>query len=242
MTHKSIMVVDDDEAVLGFLGELLRANGYHAYCAVNGANALDVLKSEKVRVCFLDLRMPGMNGEELCRRIKAHDPGSRIYALSSYAGSFGESKFQELGFDGCIAKPINREQLLQAGKTAFEKLEKCGSRHMGAAAIPEFEPISHFFTVQVPEGLHARPVTMIVKIASRFKSDVEICHGGKRVNARSVLGILSLGIGFGERFEMKAKGSDAGELLAAMADLVRNQFQDYLPGMAPVSENLTRNS
>ncbi|MEI6514382.1 MAG: HPr family phosphocarrier protein [bacterium] len=236
--QKSILIVDDDEAVLGYLGKLFRANGYRTYCAVDGDDALNVLKTEKVRVCFLDLRMPDMNGEELCRRIKKHDPGSRIYALSSYVGSFGEFKYHEMGFDGCFGKPVNCEQLLQAGRIAFEQLEKSESPRVRVATIPEFEPVSQFFTIQVPEGLHARPVAMMVKIISRFKSDVQICYGGKRVNARSVLGILSLGIGFGERFEMKAEGFDAVELLDAMDDLVRNQFQDYLPGMAPVSRNL----
>jgi phosphocarrier protein HPr len=75
------------------------------------------------------------------------------------------------------------------------------------------------------EGMHARPAGILVKTASQFKSKIEIQYNGKTVNAKSVLGLMSLGMTGLSDFVIKADGSDAEGALLALQQLVQNKFQ-----------------
>jgi phosphocarrier protein HPr len=77
-------------------------------------------------------------------------------------------------------------------------------------------------------GLHGRPTTMFVKLASGFKSVIRVhCDGeSEEVDGKSALGVLSLGMEFGKKLHIRAKGEDAHEAVAALGDLVRNKFAE----------------
>jgi phosphocarrier protein HPr len=72
-------------------------------------------------------------------------------------------------------------------------------------------------------GLYARPATHFVQKANEFKSGVWIEKEERRVNAKSLLGILSLGIGKGSVITIMAEGSDAQEAVMALTELVSSQ-------------------
>ncbi len=73
-------------------------------------------------------------------------------------------------------------------------------------------------------GLHARPAGMFVKKASEFTSTVEIIAKGKTVNAKSIMGIMSLGLGQGEEIVIKADGADQEAAVEALAELIESGF------------------
>ncbi|WP_432408109.1 HPr family phosphocarrier protein [Wukongibacter sp. M2B1] len=73
-------------------------------------------------------------------------------------------------------------------------------------------------------GLHARPASMFVKEANKFKSDVEIAKGDKRFNGKSIMGILSLGVQKGEYISIETNGEDENLALEALVELVENGF------------------
>lgn len=73
-------------------------------------------------------------------------------------------------------------------------------------------------------GLHARPAGMFVKKASEFTSSVEVKHKGKSVNAKSIMGIMSLGLGKGEEITICADGADEESAVNALAELVESGF------------------
>ncbi|HNR98203.1 MAG TPA: HPr family phosphocarrier protein [Planctomycetota bacterium] len=77
-------------------------------------------------------------------------------------------------------------------------------------------------------GLHGRPTTMFVKLASRFKSAIKVhCTGqGKEVDGKSALAVLSLGMEYGKKLCIRAKGDDAREAVAALGALVRDKFKE----------------
>ena len=75
------------------------------------------------------------------------------------------------------------------------------------------------------EGMHARPAGVLVKTASQFKSKIEIHYNGKTANAKSVLGLMSLGMTGLSDFLIKADGPDAEGALLALEQLVQNKFQ-----------------
>lgn len=73
-------------------------------------------------------------------------------------------------------------------------------------------------------GLHARPAGMFVKKASEFTSTVEVKCKGKSVNAKSIMGIMSLGLGQGEEFTICATGADEEAAINALVELVDSSF------------------
>lgn len=65
-----------------------------------------------------------------------------------------------------------------------------------------------FITIQLSEGLQARPVAMLVQVASQHESSVYIEAEGKKVNAKSIMGMMSLALGTGESVKVIAEGAD----------------------------------
>lgn len=79
-------------------------------------------------------------------------------------------------------------------------------------------------SIKNESGLHARPAGMFVKKASEFKSNVEILAKGKTVNAKSIMGVMSLGLAQGEKLTIIANGSDEEEAITELVDLVSGGF------------------
>ena len=79
-------------------------------------------------------------------------------------------------------------------------------------------------TIKNASGLHARPAGMFVKKASEFKSTVEIKAKEKVVNAKSIMGIMSLGLGQGDTVTIMANGDDAENAVNSLVELVESGF------------------
>lgn len=77
-------------------------------------------------------------------------------------------------------------------------------------------------TVNNQVGLHARPATFFIQKANEFKSSIWVEKEERRVNAKSLLGVLSLGIVKGTTITLIADGSDEKEAVEALAELVRS--------------------
>ena len=78
--------------------------------------------------------------------------------------------------------------------------------------------------VQNQVGLHARPATFFIQKANEFKSSIWVEKEERRVNAKSLLGVLSLGIVKGTSITLIADGSDEKEAVAALVDLANDNF------------------
>lgn len=63
-------------------------------------------------------------------------------------------------------------------------------------------------TVQLPSGLEARPVALLVQVASQYESEIHVENGGRTVNAKSIMGMMTLGLAAGEKILVTAKGAD----------------------------------
>ena len=79
-------------------------------------------------------------------------------------------------------------------------------------------------TIKNASGLHARPAGMFVKKASEFTSTIELIAKGKTVNAKSIMGIMSLGLGQGAEIVIKADGADQEAAVEALAELIESGF------------------
>lgn len=109
-----VLAVDDNPTNLKLLRVLLRGAGYHVATAQDGEEALQLLRSVAPRLILMDIQLPGMDGLELTRRIKA-DPATRhirIIAVTAYAMKGDEEKAAAAGCDGYVTKPIDTDRLL----------------------------------------------------------------------------------------------------------------------------------
>jgi len=79
-------------------------------------------------------------------------------------------------------------------------------------------------TVQSKSGLHARPAGLLVGLAKDFVSDIEIEKAGRKINAKSIMGILSLGTAQGDELTIHANGQDEAAAVDAMAALFNTKL------------------
>ncbi|SHJ44433.1 phosphocarrier protein [Geosporobacter subterraneus DSM 17957] len=75
-------------------------------------------------------------------------------------------------------------------------------------------------------GLHARPAALFVQTANKFASDIMIEKGTKKINAKSIMGVMSLGVGKGEKIVIQVDGPDESEALSALVHLVEVTLAD----------------
>ncbi len=119
---KKILVVDDEVSVLSMLKDTFSTAGYEVRTARNAEEALKILQTETIMVMFLDLRLPGMNGIDLCWKIREKDRISIIYAFTGFSTFYGLLECRAAGFDDFFVKPVSSKLLLKAVEDAFEKL------------------------------------------------------------------------------------------------------------------------
>jgi phosphocarrier protein HPr len=81
-------------------------------------------------------------------------------------------------------------------------------------------------TIANPTGLHARPATLFVEAANRFRSDVRVARGGEAVDAKSVVGLMLLEAVGGTAITITAEGIDEVEAVTALAGLVERGFDE----------------
>jgi DNA-binding response OmpR family regulator len=124
MEAKKVLVVDDEEIIRDMLQEALNRGGYEVRLAGSAEEGMDILRKESIMVMFLDLNLPGMNGVELCKRIRKKNKLSIIYALTGYSNLFGLIECRDAGFDDFFTKPASIELLLEAAQDAFKKMER----------------------------------------------------------------------------------------------------------------------
>ncbi len=109
-----ILVVEDQEDNRRILRDLLASAGFTTVEAVNGQEGVAMAERERPDLILMDIQLPGLDGYEATRRIKAspelrHIP---IIAVTSYALSGDERKAYQSGCDGYVTKPFSPRQLL----------------------------------------------------------------------------------------------------------------------------------
>ncbi|MDY6970827.1 MAG: response regulator [Thermodesulfobacteriota bacterium] len=128
--ERRILVVDDEEEIRFMLERSFSKEGFTVRCAGSAEEALDIMAQNNIQVMFLDLKLPEMNGVELCRRIRKDKPFAIIHAVTGYASLFELADCREAGFDDYFTKPVNPKVLCKAAWEAFEKLERWKKRRI----------------------------------------------------------------------------------------------------------------
>lgn len=86
--------------------------------------------------------------------------------------------------------------------------------------------IKRAITITNELGIHARPAGMVANTASRFASDIKLVKDGMEVNAKSIMGIMTLAAGKGSVIEVAAKGNDEADAVKAIEELFAKKFDE----------------
>ncbi|HDI52350.1 phosphocarrier protein HPr [candidate division KSB1 bacterium] len=81
-------------------------------------------------------------------------------------------------------------------------------------------------TIKNKLGLHARPAALLVRTASKFKSDIKLIKDGQEVNGKSIMGVMMLAAEMGSKITIYAEGKDAQLAVDKLAELFENKFEE----------------
>lgn len=120
--EKQILLVDDEEDIREVLGVYLKSNGYEVHSAENGEEALNLFSMHKPPIVLSDIKMPGIDGIELLKKIKNESPDTEFIMITGHGDmSLAISSFQDQAAD-FVTKPINVNLLDIALKKVHEKI------------------------------------------------------------------------------------------------------------------------
>lgn len=108
------LLVDDEKEFVGSLAERLQLRNVVASVAHDGEEALSALKGEEPDVMVLDLRMPGIDGIEVLKRVKQFHSGVEVVILTGHGNEMDEQEAFRLGASAYLKKPVDVDQLLRA--------------------------------------------------------------------------------------------------------------------------------
>jgi len=121
---KRILFVDDDDFQRDSMKKMLVRLGYDVELAGNANEALEISQQEVFPLIITDLKMPEMDGMQLCEHIRKINGMAVIYAFSGYLSETASDRLNEVGFDGHLCKPIKIEVLKHAVEGAFDKIRQ----------------------------------------------------------------------------------------------------------------------
>jgi CheY-like chemotaxis protein len=107
----SVLLVDDDPRMQVLGRKVLERQGYRVVLAANGAEASVAAAGERFDVVLMDLEMPGVDGHEALRQIRARQPALPVVAVTAYAMAGDAERCLAEGFDDYISKPYEIAQL-----------------------------------------------------------------------------------------------------------------------------------
>ncbi len=126
-TRGRILVVDDDAALAEMLGIVLRGEGFEPVFCGDGSTAIDAFRAAKPDVVLLDLMLPGMDGIDVCRAIRA-ESGTPIVMLTAKSDTVDVVVGLESGADDYIVKPFKPKELVARIRARIRRTDDVGAQ------------------------------------------------------------------------------------------------------------------
>lgn len=120
MNKLKILIVDDDEHIAELLALYLEKECYETFCVHHGLDVIDTFKSFKPNLILLDLMLPGMDGFELCQKIRSNSD-TPIIILSAKGETIDKIVGLELGADDYIQKPFETKEVIARVKAVLRR-------------------------------------------------------------------------------------------------------------------------
>ncbi len=127
-----ILLADDEEAITAELAPFLQRSGFEVVVARDGNDALSTAKSSKPHLIVLDVIMPGLNGREVCRQLRAEGDWTPIIMLTQVGASGERAMSLEEGADDYLNKPFDPFELVARIKAVLRRVQ-AGARPLSSA-------------------------------------------------------------------------------------------------------------
>ena len=137
MEKLKVLLVDDEEEFVKALADRIQIRDLGADVALNGEQALQIVDDEVPDVMVLDLRMPGIDGMEVLRRVKKAYPKVEVIILTGHGSESDEREARKLGAYDYLQKPTSIDVLVQKLKEAGSRVNKAMEGTFSAAALAE---------------------------------------------------------------------------------------------------------
>jgi CheY-like chemotaxis protein len=121
---KKILLVDDEKEFVHTLSERLQTRNLESAVVYDGEEALSVMETDAPEVMVLDLKMPGIDGLEVLRRVKRDHPETKVIILTGHGSEQEEKLADELGAFAYLHKPVDIDVLAETMKKAYAEIEK----------------------------------------------------------------------------------------------------------------------
>ena len=123
MEKFKVLLVDDEEDFVKSLSERLEMRDLESNVALNGKQALASMKADEPGVMVLDLKMPGMDGMEVLRRVREAYPNVQVIILTGHGPDKEEEEAQRLGAYAYLQKPVEMDRLVDTLRKAHKKFK-----------------------------------------------------------------------------------------------------------------------
>lgn len=126
--RKRILIVDDDPSIRHMLGRILQEEGYEAMAESNGRDGLKAAEAHEIDLVLLDLKMPGMSGQETLKELAVLRPGLPVIIMTAYPQAFEDGR---IGVSALLQKPLDFPRLLETMEKLLAQASACiGSKNM----------------------------------------------------------------------------------------------------------------
>jgi CheY-like chemotaxis protein len=115
-----ILIVDDDQAMLALVSDVLLLSGHRVMVAENGGEGFDLFSREEFDLVVTDLTMPGMDGWELARQVKTISPSTPVLAMTGWNGQEMTGRMKEEAVDSVMFKPFTLVDFLVSVQRMIE--------------------------------------------------------------------------------------------------------------------------
>jgi DNA-binding NtrC family response regulator len=116
----NLLIVDDETRFLEAIAKRLRRRGFEVRTAANGADAIELARNQEFDVALLDLKMPGMGGDEVLRKLKREHEFIEVIILTGHGSLESAVELTKVGAFGYLPKPYELENLLGVLRDAYE--------------------------------------------------------------------------------------------------------------------------
>jgi DNA-binding response OmpR family regulator len=165
-----VLIAEDDDHIRNGLAEVLRGEGYQTVCARDGIEALQLYEREKPQFVCLDIMMPGVDGYEVCRRIRRGDPNVPVIFISAKSEEVDRVVGLELGADDFIQKPFGVREVIARIRAVTRRYTAAQTGNKKAAPM-----VMGDLTV-LPDELRARRRDAVIDLSLRDVRMLELLH------------------------------------------------------------------
>ncbi|MCX7753923.1 MAG: response regulator transcription factor [Anaerolineales bacterium] len=167
---ETILLVDDEPSIVSLARLYLERDGFHIESAADGLKALEAVERLRPALVVLDVMLPGLDGFEVCRRLRAAGNEVPILMLTARDEDIDKILGLELGADDYLTKPFNPRELTARVKAILRRVEKKSDDAPAPLhwADLEIDPIRRTVTVNgLPVSLRAQEFDLLLTLASQ---------------------------------------------------------------------------